>query len=158
MIFPARKWLTENLMNLFEVLGLLKRRDATAKSHIRNLIDVAEADGHFVQVEKELLKSIAKRNGFNEKQIAEIHKNLEEVKLEIPEDSKARFHRFYDLIHMMSIDNEIHEEELKLCSELALKFGYHSDNVQDLIKSILSCIEYGRDADDTMGRVIRLIA
>jgi uncharacterized tellurite resistance protein B-like protein len=145
-------------MNLFERLGLLKHRDASAKSHIKNLIEVAEADGHFAQVEKELLKSIAKRNGFSEKQISEIHKNLEKIKLEIPQDSKARFHRFYDLIHMMSIDNEIHDEELKLCSQLALRFGYHRDNVEDLIKSILSCIEYGRDADDTMGRVIRLIA
>ncbi|MCA4894865.1 MAG: TerB family tellurite resistance protein [Cytophagales bacterium] len=145
-------------MNLFERLGLLKHRDASAKSHIKNLIEVAEADGHFAHVEKELLKSIAKRNGFNEKQISEIHKNLEEIKLVIPEDSKSRFHRFYDLIHMMSIDNEIHDEELKLCSQLALRFGYHRDNVEDLIKSILSCIEYGRDADDTMGRVIRLIA
>ncbi len=145
-------------MNLFERLGLLKHPDASAKSHIKNLIEVAEADGHFAQVEKELLKSIAKRNGFNEKQISEIHKNLEEIKLVIPEDSKSRFHRFYDLIHMMSIDNEIHDEELKLCSQLALRFGYHRDNVEDLIKSILSCIEYGRDADDTMGRVIRLIA
>jgi uncharacterized tellurite resistance protein B-like protein len=145
-------------MNLFERLGLLKHRDASAKSHIKNLIEVAEADGHFAQVEKELLKSIAKRNGFNEKQISEIHKNLEEIKLVIPEDSKSRFHRFYDLIHMMSIDNEIHDEELKLCSQLALRFGYHRDNVQDLIKSTLSCIEYGRNADDTMGRVIRLIA
>ena len=145
-------------MNLFERLGLLKHRDASAKSHIKNLIEVAEADGHFAQVEKELLKSIAKRNGFSEKQISEIHKNLEEIKLEIPQDSKARFHRFYDLIHMMSIDNEIHDEELKLCSQLALRFGYHRDNVQDLIKSTLSCIEYGRNADDTMGRVIRLIA
>jgi uncharacterized tellurite resistance protein B-like protein len=145
-------------MNLFERLGLLKHRDASAKSHIKNLIEVAEADGHFAQVEKELLKSIAKRNGFSEKQISEIHKNLEEIKLVIPEDSKSRFHRFYDLIHMMSIDNEIHDEELKLCSQLALRFGYHRDNVEDLIKSILSCIEYGRDADDTMGRVIRLIA
>ena len=145
-------------MNLFEQLGLLKHRDASAKSHIKNLIEVAEADGHFAQVEKELLKSIAKRNGFSEKQISEIHKNLEEIKLVIPEDSKSRFHRFYDLIHMMSIDNEIHDEELKLCSQLALRFGYHRDNVQDLIKSTLSCIEYGRNADDTMGRVIRLIA
>jgi uncharacterized tellurite resistance protein B-like protein len=145
-------------MNLFEQLGLLKNRDASAKSHIKNLIEVAEADGHFAQVEKELLKSIAKRNGFSEKQISEIHKNLEKIKLEIPQDSKGRFHRFYDLIHMMSIDNEIHEEELKLCSQLALRFGYHRDNVQDLIKSTLSCIEYGRNADDTMGRVIRLIA
>ncbi len=145
-------------MNLFELLGLFKRRDASAKSHIKNLIKVAEADGHFVQVEKELLKSIAKRNGFTEKQISEIRKNSEDIKLEIPKDSRGRFHRFYDLIHMMSIDNEIHHEEMKLCSQLALHFGYHRDNVQDLIQSTLSCIEYERNADDTMGRVIRLLA
>lgn len=145
-------------MNLFQLVGLFKRSDASTKSHIKNLIAVAEADGNFVQVEKELLKSIAKTNGFTENQITEIRKNPEAIKLEIPSDSKTRFHWFYDLIHMMSIDNEIHHEEMKLCSQFALQFGYHRDNVEDLIKSTLSCIEYERNADDTMGRVIRLLA
>jgi uncharacterized tellurite resistance protein B-like protein len=145
-------------MNLFELSGLFKRRDVSTKSHIKNLIEIAEADGHFVQVEKELLKSIAKRNGITEKEISEIRKNPETIKLEIPSDGNVRFHRFYDLIHMMSIDSEIHHNEMKLCTQLALAFGYHRDNIQELIKSTVSCIEYERNPDDTMDRVIRLLA
>lgn len=145
-------------MNPFKLIALFKHRDASSKSHIKNLIEIAEADGHFVQIEMELLKSIAKRNGITEKQVSEIRKNSEDIKLEIPTDSKVRFHQYYDLIHMMSIDNEIHPEEEKICSQLAIKFGYQRDNIHDLINSTLSCINYERNPDDTMGRVIRLLA
>lgn len=145
-------------MNPFKLMALFKHRESSSKIHIKNLIEIAEADGHFVEIEMELLKSIAKRNGFTENQVSEIRKNSEEIKLEIPADSKVRFLQYYDLIHMMSIDSVIHPEEVKICSQFAKKFGYHSDNIQDLINSTLSCIKYERNPDDTMGRVILLLA
>ncbi len=144
-------------MSLFEALGLFKQGKGTAKSHLKNLIEIALADGQFIDVEYDLLKSIAKRNGFNEKQLAEIRKNPNAIKLEIPENSKERFYQFYDLVHMMSIDKLIHTEEMKLCNLFAIKFGYHRDNIQDLIDSTLSCIENRCSSEDTMGRVIRLL-
>jgi uncharacterized tellurite resistance protein B-like protein len=144
-------------MSLIDLLKSFKQGKGTAKSHLKNLIEMAAADGEFLEVESSLLKSIAKRNGISEKQLEQIRRNQEAVKLEIPINNKERFHQFYDLVHMMCVDKFIHEEEMKLCNLFAVKFGYHRDNIDQLIDSILSCIEYNRDADDTMGRVLRLI-
>jgi uncharacterized tellurite resistance protein B-like protein len=144
-------------MSLLEILLQFKQGKGSAKSHIKNLIEMAAVDGKFLEVENTLLKSIAIRNGISEKQLIEIRKNPGSVKLEIPEDAKERFHQFYDLVQMMSIDNLIHTEEMKLSNLFAIKFGYHRDNIEQLISSIISCIEYNRDADETMSRVIMLI-
>ncbi len=144
-------------MSLLDLLKAFKQGGGTAKSHIKNLIEMAAADGDFLAVESSLLKSIAKRNGISEKQLEQIRRNQKNIKLEIPSNKKERFHQFYDLVHMMCVDKSIHEEEMKLCNLFAIKFGYDRDNIDQLIQSILSCIEYNRDADDTMGRVLRLI-
>jgi len=144
-------------MGLLELLKLFKQGKAKAKSHIKNLIEMAAVDGQFIEVEYELLRSIAKRNGISSSMLAEIKKNPEQITLEIPEDRKERFYQFYDLVHMMSIDNQIHPEEMKLCNLFAIKFGYYRENIDPLIDSILSCISFNRSAEDTMSRVIRLI-
>ncbi len=144
-------------MSLSELLQLFKQGKGTAKSHLKNLIEIAAADGYFIEVEYDLLKSIAKRNGISAKMLSEIKNNPGAIKLEIPKDKKERFHQFYDLVHMMSIDNQIHHEEMKLCNLYALKFGYLRENIQPLVDSILSCIGFSRSADDTMNRVVGLI-
>ncbi len=144
-------------MSLLEMLRQFKQGNGSVKSHIKNLIEMAAIDGAFLEVENDLLKSIAKRNGISERQLVEIRKNPNSIKLEIPEDAKERFHQFYDLVQMMSIDKLIHTEEMKLSNLFAIKFGYHRDNIQQLVDSILSCIEYKLDADETMSRVILLI-
>jgi hypothetical protein len=144
-------------MSFLEILNLFKTGKASAKSHIKNLIEVAAIDGDFSQVEYDLLKSIARRNGVSEAQLDEIRKNPEAIKLELPTESKERFRQFYDLIHMMSIDKLIHPEEMKLCDFFAIRFGYQRNNIATLIESILSCIANNLEADETMNRVIRLI-
>ena len=144
-------------MSFLEILGLFKQGKGTVKSHLKNLIEMALADGQFIEVENELLLSIAKKNGFSESRLLELRNNTEAVKFELPEDARLRFEQFYDLINMMSIDSLIHTEEMKLCNLFAIKFGYPRAHVQTLIDSILSCIEYKRSADETMDRVMRLI-
>jgi len=145
-------------MKLFNLFNSTKQVDDTSKSHIKNLFEMAIADGQFAEIENDLLNAIAKRNGINEKTLVEIKKRPESVKSEIPQSNRERFLQFYDLVHMMKIDNFIHVEEMKLCNKFALEFGYHKDNVEILIDSVLSCIDHKKSPDETMGRVIRLIA
>jgi uncharacterized tellurite resistance protein B-like protein len=124
---------------------------------MKNLIEMAAADGHFQDVEFELLKKIGKRNGVSEKQLQEIRNNPQSVAFEIPADGKEKFHQIYDLVHMMSIDDEVHSEEKKLCNLIAIKFGYNRTIVDDLIESIRSNIKNGSSHDEAMKRLQMLI-
>jgi uncharacterized tellurite resistance protein B-like protein len=144
-------------MNIQELLGLFHKGKATAKSHMKNLIEMAAVDGNFDQIEYDLLKKIAKKNSISESQLKDIRSNPDHVKFELPADKRERFHQFYDLVHMMSVDNAVHPEEMKLCDLYAVKFGYRRDKTQELIETIRSNIKYGQSHDETWKRVETLI-
>jgi uncharacterized tellurite resistance protein B-like protein len=145
-------------MNFKELLGTLMAGKSTAKSHMKNLIEMAAVDGNFEDIEYELLKSIAKRNGISEGRLKEIRNNPDNIQFEVPTDPKEKFHQLYDLVHMMSIDKNVHTEEMKLSHIFAIKFGYQRDNVKDLVNTIQSNIEHGQGHDEAMKRAALLIS
>jgi uncharacterized tellurite resistance protein B-like protein len=144
-------------MNFSEILNLFRQGKGSAKSHMKNLIEMAAADGNFDEVELELLKIIADRNGISEGHLSDIRQNPERIAFEIPNDKNERFHQFYDLVHMMIADEAIHEDELALCNLFAIKFGYRKENIAELIESIRLNIENGQSHDETMKRVERIL-
>lgn len=144
-------------MQFTELLNLFKSGKTTVKSHMKNLIEMAAADGHFQDVEYELLKKIGKRNGVSEKQLQEIKANPAAINFEVPKDDKEKFHQLYDLVHMMSIDDEVHSEEHKLCNLIAIKFGYKRAIINDLIDSIQSNIKNGMKHDEALKRLQMLL-
>ncbi len=144
-------------MKFSEILSLFHQGKGTVKSHMKNLIEMAAVDGNFDPVEYELLKSIAKRNGISETQLQEIKDNPQGVKHELPSTKEEKFSQLYDLVHMMSIDKNIHYEELRLCDLFAVKFGYKREFVKELIESIRFNIENGQTHKEAMVRVSRLL-
>ena len=144
-------------MKFSEILTLFRQGKGTVKSHMKNLIEMAAVDGNFDAVEYDLLKAIAKRNGISENQLQEIKSNLQGIKYEMPKSKEEKFSQLYDLIHMMSIDKNIHIEELRLCDLFAVKFGYKRENVKELIESIRFNIENGQTSAEAMVRVSRLL-
>jgi uncharacterized tellurite resistance protein B-like protein len=144
-------------MNITEILNLFRQGKGTAKSHMKNLIEMAAVDGKFDDVEFDLLKTIAKRNNISETQLKQIRESPQGVTFEVPSDKKVKFSQFYDLVHMMSVDNSIHDEELKLCNLFAVKFGYKRETIAELIESIKGNIQNNQSHDETMKRVDRFI-
>ena len=140
-------------MNFTDILNLFKQGKGTARSHMKNLIEMAAADGNFDLVEYDLLKKIAKRNNISESQLKSIHSNPSNVRFELPEDKRAKFDQFYDLVHMMSIDNSVHNEEMKLCNLFAVKFGYSREKANEIIHSIQSNIQNNQSHLDTFKRL-----
>src|SRR6478609_4745319 len=145
-------------MSMQEILNLFHKGKATAKSHMKNLIEMAAVDGNFDQIEYDLLKKIAKNNSISESQLKSIRNNPGGIKFELPTDKKEKFHQFYDLVHMMSVDNSIHPEEMKLCGLYAIKFGYQRERTKELIDTIQSNIKFGQSHDETYKRVELLVA
>lgn len=140
-------------MKFSEILNLFRQGKSTAKSHMKNLIEVAAADGNFDEVEYQLLQRIAKRNGISGGQLKSIRNNPDTVAFEVPEDKLEKFSQLYDLVHMMIIDNEVHSEEKKLCNLFAIKFGYPRERVEEIISTIQSNIGNGNDHENTLQRV-----
>lgn len=145
-------------MKFTDILGVFKQGKSTARSHMKNLIEMAAVDGNFDSAEFDLLKSIAKRNSISESQLKEIRSNPTKVEFEVPADPKEKFSQLYDLVHMMSIDKSIHQEEMKLSHIFAVKFGYKKERVKEIVETIQGNIHNGQNADETMKRASFLIS
>jgi uncharacterized tellurite resistance protein B-like protein len=144
-------------MNFKEILNLFRQGKATARSHIKNLIEIAAADGNFGLDEQQLLRSIARRNNISDNQLKTIHNDPASIRFEVPKDETEKFHQLYDLVHMMSIDKNIHSEELKLCELFAIKFGYRKESIRELVESIRLNIENKNNPDETFKRIASYI-
>jgi uncharacterized tellurite resistance protein B-like protein len=144
-------------MKFTELLGSFRNGTGTAKSHMKNLIEMAATDGSFMDMEYDLLKSIARRNNISESKLKEIRENPGNIKFEVPVDAREKFHQLYDLVHMMVVDNQIHAEELKLSNLFAVKFGYPREKITELISVIQSNIKNKQAPDETMKRAEMLL-
>ncbi len=140
-------------MKFTDILNLFKQGKSTAHSHMKNLIEIAAADGHFDNIEYDLLLKIAKRNGISESKLKSIQQKPENIEFEIPENAEEKFSQLYDLVHMMIVDNDVHQEEMKLCNLFAIKFEYKKEHIDEIIKTIKANIENGNDASNTMSRI-----
>jgi hypothetical protein len=78
-------------MNISEILNLFRQGKGTAKSHMKNLIEMAAVDGNFLDIEYDLLKTIAKRNSISENQLKEIRQNPGVLNLKFLPIRKSNF-------------------------------------------------------------------
>ncbi len=140
-------------MNFSDILNLFRQGKGTARSHMKNLIEMAAVDGNFDHVEHDLLRKIAKRNSISESRLKEIQNDPDAVEFQVPGDKREKFNQFYDLVHMMSVDNSVHDEEMKLCNLFAVKFGYPRERSNEMIRSIQSNIQNAQSHDETYKRV-----
>jgi uncharacterized tellurite resistance protein B-like protein len=144
-------------MSFNEILSLFKLGKATAKSHMRNLIEIAAADGRLGIEEQRLLEYAAQRNNISPAQLKSIQADASKVRFEVPSGSEAKFFQLYDLVHMMSVDKEIHGEELRLCEIFAIKFGYRKEVVREMIDLIRQNIEKWTGPKETMTNVLKTL-
>lgn len=144
-------------MNFKDIISLFRQGKTTAKSHMRNLIEIAAADGGFGGEEQRLLEYIADRNNISKAELKEIQADTSKVPFEVPKNEQDRFSQLYDLVHMMSVDKNIHSEELRLCELFAIKSGYRKEAVKEMIETIRQNIENWKGREETMELVSKSI-
>ena len=144
-------------MNFKDIINLFKQGKATAKSHLRNLIEIAAADGGFGGEEQRFLEYIALRNNISREELANLQADTSKIPFEVPKSPQEKFSQFYDLVHMMYVDKNIHTEELKLCELFAIKFGYRKEAIREMIETIRVNIENWIGPEETMELVSRSI-
>lgn len=142
-------------MSIQDIIDLFKLGKTSAKSHMKNLIEMASADGSLGNEEQRLLEFAAMRNNISAAQLKEIQENISKVRFEIPGNEQDKFTQLYDLVHMMSVDKNIHAEELRLCEIFAIKLGYRKEIVREMIELIHQNIENWVGPKETMQTVMQ---
>lgn len=142
-------------MKFSEIIGLFKEGKSTSKSHMKNLLEIAIVDSHFDDEEYQLLHRLAKKHGVSERELQKIQDNPDAVKFELPEDEGEKFEQFYELVHMMTVDDRIMDEEMGLCRVFAKKFGYNDPH--ELVSAVAQNIKNGQPWEETQKRVVTLL-
>jgi uncharacterized membrane protein YebE (DUF533 family) len=104
------------------------------KNHIRNLLALANADGHMHEKEVTLLYKIAHRYGLKEWQVQKLMESNEKYDINIPDNHNDKMNVLYDLILMVYADEVVEEREIQFCEEVAERFGMKKEIVRWLLK------------------------
>jgi uncharacterized tellurite resistance protein B-like protein len=116
------------------------------RSHLRNMVQIAKADGVVTDEERELLYKIGQKISLSEEQIKAIIDSPEQLPINPPVSSEERFEQIIELIQMVQIDGKIDESETKLLEKVAVGIGYNDLDEVD-VESILALIIRGEDTD-----------
>jgi len=111
-------------------------KEGVRRSHVKNLIEVALADGHLATEEWNLLVFIAAKFDMSEHQIKEIKDNPDSVSFVIPKTYEERVLQIEDLLMVMAVDHEINSSEVKLIKKIALKSDVLPQLVDELVSKI----------------------
>lgn len=123
-------------------------------SHMKNLISIATADGHFDEQERALVYSIADRLGLSEEEMGEVVVAADKIKFHVPSSESEKIELVYDLIQVMMVDGEMEDNELILCRSHIKKLDYPSHMVDMLINAASNCIRTGLDREVALKKLI----
>ncbi len=121
-------------MILFET-----KKTKNLKSHLANLVAIANSDGDFSVAEKRLIFDIGVKNGLSINDVKKIIKSdSKSIEFKVPDNDSERFDELYDLVSMMLADGVCSEDEMSNCIELAEKLGFRKAITGVLVRRIVT--------------------
>lgn len=107
------------------------------KSHLENLIAIAQVDGHVDESEKELLAKFADRLNIDSNTFNEMMNHAAKYDVIPPIDKVDRYKMLYSLVSLSLADSILDEREVSLLERYAIGLGYKEQQANELInKSI----------------------
>ncbi len=105
------------------------------KSHLKNLVALAKADGHFHKEEVKYLYKIGAKYQLKPQQIDRIIKGEEKTELQIPKEFHKKVAFLYDTVGMMMADGIIDDREMDFCQDMFNRFGFDPALIEDMIRA-----------------------
>lgn len=118
------------------------------KSHFKNLVQVALADGNIDALETEMLQRLGKRMGLTEPEIFGLIESTKQSLFDPPYELSKRFEQVYNIIKMILADGKIENSEMRLASGLALKSGFTDEEIPGLLMLLIDGIRNNEDVDE----------
>lgn len=119
-----------------DILKIFKSdKEGIRRSHVKNLVTVAMADGRLDIDEWKLLMSIAKRLGMDEEEIKFIRSNPDQVSFVPPKKYEEKVQQIRDLVSVMTIDHIINQKELELCKKISLNLDILPQMVDEILEA-----------------------
>jgi uncharacterized tellurite resistance protein B-like protein len=109
--------------------------DIITKKQLNILIQLAEADKHFAQVERDMIFRIAKERNFPEEDVLQLIKNPEPIDSMGALSHDQKFDYILACIKLVFIDHKIFESEMIFVKSIAIKLGFKKSVVEYLAEN-----------------------
>ena len=106
-------------------------------SHLRDLIELSLVDNQNRPIEQIYIEKVAESIGVDDDELAALYKDIQEGGVEkraLPDLESQIIPLFHRLVIVMTIDKEVHPEEIRFCKELGLKMGLNLFAVDELME------------------------
>jgi hypothetical protein len=141
-----------NFLELFDSRDKKKRL-----SHIRNLIALACADGTLEKAEMDLIFKIGVKAGLAPDELQRIFQRPDSISFYPPDSYRERIEQLYDMVMVMMVDGELHDNEIALCKLTAIKLGFKHQIINKMVHDTVEMIAKGIAADIALARLLNIV-
>ncbi len=106
------------------------------KSHIKNLLALAKADGFMHEKEEKMLFKIGRRYGLKDRQIKTLVDSDEKFQVIVPDNHQDKMNVLYDLMLIVFADGVVEKREIAFCEDMVKKFGMKKEVVKWLLEEV----------------------
>lgn len=124
-------------------------------NHIKNLFILGKSDGNLNEKEIQIISEIAKHHQLSINEINYILSDKTQLPFSLPKTFTDRLTLLYDLVLLMVSDLYIHENERELCIDLAKKFEFNPQIIDELTEDILSFVIEGKECEEAINYLIK---
>jgi uncharacterized tellurite resistance protein B-like protein len=103
------------------------------KNYLRNLIQLASADGHLDETEKQVLYEIGLKRGLKNWQIDELLNDGSTFEVFIPESFLNRMNLLFDLMRLIYADGIVEEQEVAYIRHVLSAFNLSHNIIAELL-------------------------
>jgi len=118
------------------------------KSHFKNLLAVAMADGILDKVELDNLFKISRKYYITREELESLMDNPSGISFNPPANKEDRLTQLYNLVNMMLIDGEVDANEYRMCMSFGVGLGFAPHLIEETIKRLVERIEAGADREE----------
>jgi uncharacterized tellurite resistance protein B-like protein len=111
--------------------------DIITKKQLNVLIQLAEADKHFAQVERDMIFKIARERNFPEEEVLNLIKNPEPIDSMGALSQDQKFEYMLACIKLVFADHKVFESEMIFVKSIAIKLGFKKNVVEYLSENHL---------------------
>jgi len=123
------------------------------RGHVKNLVLLAQADGHVSDDELLLIHKIGRKVGLTYAQIGGIIDSPTGVEVIPPVSKEERLEHMVDMVDIINSDGIIDAKEMNLLSKFAIQIGFTS--IQDAhVAEILDGINEGKNRETIVSELI----
>jgi len=103
---------------------------------LREIINMAHADGFLRTAEISFIKALAARLGLDDEHVNHMLEYPEDCKLSVPKTQSKRMVHFHRLMLTMHLDGQVSDAELQLLHEVGLRYGIRKATIITLLDTM----------------------